>query len=107
MVPAMPTKNFNLRVLRQTSTPVIAAVFLLLSSATVTRAALQDAPADDWSSTIFSTYGITIVLLLVLVGLIVYKRITRTKEKNEFPFIPSAKHQLADTKYPMPRAMCP
>src|ERR1051325_11222903 len=107
MVPAMPTKNFNLRVLRQTSTAVIAAVFLLLSSATVTRAALQDAPADDWSSTIFSTYGITIVLLLVLVGRIVDKRITRAKEKNEFPSIPSAKRQLAEKNYLMPPAMAP
>jgi len=107
MVPAMPTKNFTLRFLQRTPTAVIAAVFLLLSSATVTRAALQDAPADSWSSTIFSTYGMTIVLLLVLIGLIVYKRITRTKGKDEFPSLPSGKRQPAETNYLMPVGAAP
>jgi HEAT repeat protein len=47
------------------------------------NAAIQDASSDDGSSWIFSTYGITIFLLVLLVGLVVYKKWRNKKEAAE------------------------
>lgn len=54
--------------------------FLLLSSAGTTYGAGEDAPSDGVLSSIFSTYGITIILVLALVALLVYRKV-RAKAK--------------------------
>lgn len=52
---------------------MLAAAFMLLCAAGTAQAAIQAAAEDD-SSWIFSPYTITIVLVLALVGLIIYKK---------------------------------
>jgi hypothetical protein len=47
------------------------------------NAAIQDASTDDGSSWIFSTYGIMVFLVVLLVGLIVYKKWRNKKEAAE------------------------
>ena len=58
---------------------LLAAAFLLLCAAGTAHAAIQEASSDD--SWLFSTWGITIILVLMLVGLIVYKKTRASKER--------------------------
>ena len=60
-----------------------AGLFILTQSLTV-NAAMQEATDDSWTSTIFSTYGITVLLVLVLGALFVYKKIQKRREDAEF-----------------------
>jgi HEAT repeat protein len=84
----MPTKN---------STPsrvpilVLAAGFLILAQSMTANAAIQEATDDSWTSSIFSTYGITILLVVVLGTLFVYKKIQKRREAQEFAEIHPAK----------------
>jgi HEAT repeat protein len=55
---------------------------LIMSASGTARAAMQQESSEGWMSTIFSTYGITILLILALVALIVYKKWAK-KEANE------------------------
>lgn len=60
-------------------------VLAVLCAAGSARAQGADASSsDDWFSSIFSTYGITIILVLLLVGLILLKRRSTAKELREF-----------------------
>lgn len=60
---------------------VAAALLLVLSASGIAQAALQEASADD--SSIFSTYGVTIILVLFLVGLFAFKKYRAAKEIRE------------------------
>ena len=55
---------------------------LILSASGVAQAALQETSPDD--SSIFAAYGVTIVLVFFLVGLVVFKKIRNAKELGEF-----------------------
>ena len=57
------------------------ATLLLLSASGIAQAALQEPSPNDWS--IFSTYGITIIMVLFLVGLFVFKKIRASKGVGE------------------------
>ncbi len=81
MVKVMPNQK-SLSVLPRSVVAAFGCAFLLLCAAGTVRA--DDASSDDLFSTIFSTYGITVVLLLLLVGLIVFKKISAKKEAAEF-----------------------
>src|SRR2546421_7208518 len=81
MVKVMPNQK-SVTVLPRLIVVAIGGAFLLLGAAGTVRA--DDASSDDLFSTIFSTYGITVVLLLLLVGLIVFKKIRAKKEDAEF-----------------------
>lgn len=48
--------------------------------------------SDDWFSSIFSTYGITIALVLLLVGLLVFKKVRAAQNKKELAALKSARH---------------
>ncbi len=81
MVKVMPNQNSTL-ILRQaprSTFALLATAFLLLCASGTARAAIQEATSDD-SSWLFSPYTITIVLVLMLVGLIVYKKTHPSKE---------------------------
>ncbi len=78
---AMPTPNSTPRF--RAATPAIAASLLILINSLTANAAMQEAP-EDWTSTIFSTYGITILLVLVLGSLFVYKKIMKRREEQGF-----------------------
>jgi len=75
MVNVMPNQNPTpaLRQAPRAAIAVLAAAFLLLCVSGTAQAALQGAAADD-SSFISSPYTVTIILVLLLVGLIVYKK---------------------------------
>ena len=89
MVKVMPNQK-SVSVLPRSIVAVTGGAFLFLCAAATVRA--DDASADDdLFSTIFSTYGITVVLLLVLVGLFVYKKIRAKKEAAEFEAAKSPK----------------
>ena len=92
MLKVMPNQK-SVTVLPRSIVAAIGGAFLLLGAAGTVHA--DDASSDDLFSTIFSTYGITVVLLLVLVGLIVFKKIRAKKEAAEFE---SAKQQTRTSR---------
>jgi len=92
MLKVMPNQK-SVTVLPRSIVAAIGCASLLLCAAGTVRA--DDASSDDLFSTIFSTYGITVVLLLVLVGLIVFKKIRAKKEAAEFE---SAKQQTRTSR---------
>jgi hypothetical protein len=83
MVKVMPNQN-SASTLSKTPRAVVtvaAALLLVLSASGIAQAALQEASADD--SSIFSTYGVTIILVLFLVGLFAFKKYRAAKEIRE------------------------
>jgi HEAT repeat protein len=89
---AMPMKTPNRS--RATMLIAMAGLLILAQAVTANAAVLQDAAVDDsWTSYIFSTYGITILLILVLGGLFVYKKISARKEAQEFEPPPRARQE--------------
>src|SRR5437588_11834 len=100
MVKAMPTQYLTLR-LRPVVPKIIfslASAALILSGSITANAAIQAESSDDWTSSIFSTYGITIMLVLLLVGLFVYKRIRAKKEAQEFANLRGRKRSQSPDK---------
>src|SRR5205809_1779009 len=81
MLKVMPNQK-SVTVLPRSIVAAIGCASLLLCAAGTVRA--DDESSDDLFSAIFSTYGITVILLLVLVGLIVCKKIRAKKEAAEF-----------------------
>jgi HEAT repeat protein len=81
----MPIQFSNFPFSRLTSRIIslAAAGILIFGVAHSANAAIQDAQADDGFSWIFSTYGITIFLLVMLVGLVVYKKWRNRQEAAE------------------------
>src|SRR5258706_14884259 len=77
MVRVMPNKNsvFGLQRAARALFPGVLCVLATLCAAGTARAQSADSSSDDWSSTIFSTYGVTIFLVLLLVGLFVFKKV--------------------------------
>ena len=88
MVKVMPNQKL-VSVLPRSVVAAIAGVFLLLCAAGTVRA--DNASDDGLFSSIFSTYGITIVLLLLLVGLVVFKKMIAKRELAEFAAAKSPK----------------
>jgi HEAT repeat protein len=105
MVKVMPTQISTLR-LRQVPRkgfPFVACALLILAANGTANAAIQEAPSDDLLSSIFSTYGITIMLLVLLVGLIVFKKWRNRKEAAEFKDVRSSRRVATEEKnYPAP-----
>jgi HEAT repeat protein len=81
----------------------MAAALLLVNASGVAHAALQDEPSDDWS--IFSTYGLTIILALILIGLFVYRKV-RAK-KAAVPARSSRRTHSPEDPYPTPARTTP
>src|SRR5947207_15402014 len=79
---AMPTKNSTRR--SRAAIIVPATSLLILAQSLTANAAIQEATDDSWTSFIFSTYGITALLVLVLGALFVYKKIQKRREAQEF-----------------------
>src|ERR1044072_7885581 len=79
---AMPTKKST----RPTRAAILfpATGLLILTQSLTANAAIQEATDDSWTSTIFSTYGITVLLVVVLGALFVYKKIMKRREEKDF-----------------------
>jgi HEAT repeat protein len=80
MVKVMPNQNPTptLRQAPRAIFALLATAFLLLGASGTAHAAIQAATSDDWS--FFSPYVITPIMVLMLVGLIVYKKTRPSKE---------------------------
>ena len=59
---------------------------------------MQAESSGDWTSSIFSFYGITTMLVLLLVGLIVYQRISARKKAKAVPNL-RGRTQSSEKKY--------
>jgi len=77
----MPIQNsvLALRTVPRALIPAAVSAFLLLSSAGTIYGAAADAPADGGLPSMLSTYGIVIILVAGLAGLLVFRKV-RTKE---------------------------
>ncbi|HSP62654.1 MAG TPA: hypothetical protein VLQ90_06710, partial [Pyrinomonadaceae bacterium] len=85
MVRVMPNQNsvFGLqRAARALFAGVLCALAILCAAGTA-RAQSADSSSDDWGSSIFSTYGVTIFLVLLLIGLFVFKRVRAAQHARE------------------------
>src|SRR5205807_6691748 len=82
----MPTQFSNFPFRRSASWifSLAAGCIMMLVFAVSANAAIQDASTDDGSSWIFSTYGISIFLVVLLVGLIVYKKWRHNRDNDGF-----------------------
>src|ERR1700730_16389985 len=85
MVKVMPNQNLASALPKAPRAAVIvaASTLLLLSASGVAQAALQQASPDDSSS--FWTYGISIILVLLLVALVAFKKIRASKKEVDVP----------------------
>ena len=86
MVRVMPNQNsvFGLpRAARALFAGVLCALAIFFAAGTAC-AQNADSSSDDWSSTIFSSAGVTIFLVLLLVGLFVFRKVRATKEVQDF-----------------------
>jgi HEAT repeat protein len=84
MVRVMPNQNsvFGLqRAARALFAGVLWALAILCAAGTA-RAQSADSSSDDWSSSI-SSYGVTIFLVLMLIGLFVFKRVRAAQHARE------------------------
>src|SRR5437016_6952154 len=103
----MPNQK-SVTVLPRLIATAIGGAFLFLCAAATVRA--DDASSDDdLFSTIFSTYGITVVLVLVLVGLFVFKKIRAKKDAAAFEAAKSPKRSSrSEVRTPStPKVMSP
>lgn len=100
MVKVMPTQisTFTFRRAVQKATPLAACAILLTVSADSANAAIQDAASDDWMSSIFSTYGISIMLLVLLVGLIVFKKWRNKQEAADFIDVRGSRRAMVEER---------
>jgi HEAT repeat protein len=104
MVIVMPIRDSIFRRLRTPRVRVLAASsIMLLSLAVRAEAAIQQAASDDWFSTIFSTYSITVIFVLMFVGLLVFKLMK--SRKPDLMSAPSRKlqgNEMYDRRRPSP-----
>ncbi|PYS86598.1 MAG: hypothetical protein DMF70_01985 [Acidobacteria bacterium] len=77
MVRVMPNQNsvFGLQRAARALFAGVLCVLAILCAAGIARAQSSASSSDDWGSSIFSTYGVTIFLVLLLVGLFVFKKV--------------------------------
>src|SRR5438105_8131774 len=86
MVNVMPTENstFDQQSARRKRIVVIGALLFLCTARGVMAQSPDAAASDKGLSLIFSTYGITIVLILILIGLLAFKKIRAQKQIRDF-----------------------
>jgi HEAT repeat protein len=84
MVKVMPIQNSvsAFRTARRALLAGLAPAFLLLSSAESAYAAGEDASSDGVLSTVFSAYGIAVIVVVALVALLVIKKVKGTRKKR-------------------------
>src|SRR5260370_10255262 len=77
MVRVMPNQNsvFGLQRAARALFAGIICLLAILCAAGTACAQSADSSSDNWGSSIFSTYGVTIFLVLLLIGLLVFKKV--------------------------------
>jgi HEAT repeat protein len=86
MVRVMPNQNsvFGLQRSARALFAGVLCMLAILGAAGTARAQSAGSSSDDWSSTIFSTYGVTIFLVLLLIGLFVFKKVRAGQNARAF-----------------------
>ncbi|MFS8086502.1 MAG: HEAT repeat domain-containing protein, partial [Acidobacteriota bacterium] len=79
----MPIQNFGFRTAPRAFVAGLASTFLLLSGAGTAFAAGEETSSDGILSMVFSTYGISILLVLILVALILFRKLRAGKQAPE------------------------
>jgi HEAT repeat protein len=99
MMKVMPIQNSlaALRTAPRALTSGLASAFLLVSSVGTAYAAGEDAPSDEILSTLFSTYGITIILVLGLVALLVFRKVRARQEARKVAAKPHRRNSRGET----------
>ena len=107
----MPTQNptLQLRHLARNFLFSTACAVLIMASSGTAQAAIQEESSETWFSTIFSMYGITIMLIGLLAALILYKRYNAKKEAAEIVTAGgrSSRNQSEARNYPAPEDSLP
>src|SRR5713226_8477934 len=86
MVKVMPTQNsvFGLqRAMRALMAGVLCVLAVLCAAGSARAQGADASSSDDWFSSIFSTYGVTIFLVTLLVGLLVFRKVRARKDAQE------------------------
>src|SRR5258708_5519309 len=99
MVKVMPNKNsiFAFRAGQRVLVAALASAFLLLSSAGSAYAAEEDASSDGILSTIFSAYGIALIVVLALVALLVFKKVKGARKERVVASQPHRRNSRGET----------
>jgi HEAT repeat protein len=86
MVRVMPNQNsgFGLPRAARTLFAGVLCALAILFAAGPACAQNANSSSDDWSPAIFSSYGVTIFLALLLVGLFVFRKVRAKKEVQDF-----------------------
>lgn len=81
----MPTQNPTLRLCHLARNLLFSAAcgVLIIASTGTVQAAIQGESSDSWFSIIFSTYGITLMPIVLLTALVLFKRYNAKKETKE------------------------
>ncbi len=81
----MPNQNsiFGLRRVMQALFARALCALVVLGAAGSAHAQSADASSDDWFSSIFSTYGITIFLVVLLIGILVLRKVRANRDVQE------------------------
>ena len=110
MVKVMPIHNSvsPYRITPRALVAALASAFLLLCTAGPAHAAAQEASDDGLLSSIFSTYGITVILILMLVGLVVFKKVRAKREGRQMTTARSqGRNSRSDNNYSPANAPTP
>jgi HEAT repeat protein len=110
MVKVMPIHNSvsAYRTAPRALVAALASAFLLLCAAGTAHAAAQEASDDGLLSMVFSTYGITVILLLMLAGLVVYKKLRARQETSQMATTRSqGRNSRSDHNYSSASAAAP
>jgi hypothetical protein len=109
-VNAMPTQNPTMR-LRPVARNVLfsaGCAFMIFASSGTAQAAIQEETSEGWFSTIFSMYGITVMLIGLLAALVLYKRYNAKKEAEEMMGAGGRRRNQAEPKnYQTPEESLP
>jgi HEAT repeat protein len=81
----MPNQNsvFGLQRAARALFAGVVCVLAILCAAGTACAQSADSSSDDWGSSIFSTYGVTIFLVFLLIGLFVFKKVRAEQKARE------------------------
>jgi HEAT repeat protein len=106
MVKVMPNQNSasTLPKVSRATTAFVATTLLLVCMSGTAHAALQEAPSDDsW----ISSYGITIILVLTLIGLVIYKKVRAPKKADVATVRPSRRTNRPEDTHLTPTRTAP
>lgn len=98
--------TLQLRQQARTALYIAASAILILSASGTAQAAMQE-ESEGWLSTIFSTYGISILLIVVVVSLVVFRKWNAKKKNEGFEDVAPRRRAGAEKNYLAPADSLP